>query len=117
MHFWVDALIMLYIFGFATARLGEWCLMYMYSTITILLRFDNDRKTTFYNNWHKNVYVTTANYTCARADAERPCPKHTRSICEVCPKFCSLSKNKLYKSVYDGRKQEEASCTVALSSQ
>ena len=31
MHFWVDILIVLYIFGFGTARLGEWRLNHIHS--------------------------------------------------------------------------------------
>ena len=31
MHFWVDNLIVLYIFGFGTARLEEWRLNYIHS--------------------------------------------------------------------------------------
>ena len=30
MHFWVDILIVLYIFGFGTAQLGEWRLNHIY---------------------------------------------------------------------------------------
>ena len=30
-HFWVDILIVLYIFGFGTARLGEWRLNHIHS--------------------------------------------------------------------------------------
>ena len=31
MHFWVDILIVLYIVGFGTARLGEWSLNHIHS--------------------------------------------------------------------------------------
>ena len=31
MHFWVDIFIVLYIFGFGTARLGEWRLNHIHS--------------------------------------------------------------------------------------
>ena len=31
MHFWVDILIVLYIFGFRTAQLGEWRLNHIHS--------------------------------------------------------------------------------------
>ena len=31
MHLWVNILIVLYIFGFGTARLGEWRLNYIHS--------------------------------------------------------------------------------------
>ena len=31
MHFWVDILIMLYIFGFGTTQLGEWHLNHIHS--------------------------------------------------------------------------------------